>query len=193
MLVVVRAGFVIGGLSMSIKPIVLACLVFALILGIPAVALAQQKGTIQGRVQYLDATLPKTATLWIKVQDVATSVDVLPLTKIRVIGNETQPFSYTVTVSNVVAGAQYRVIADISESEQSQTRLYRGISVPFTIVVNGTVSVPQFRAFANQGPLGGTTGGGTRSILIALVLVVLGCLIGLWRWRRARPLTRQFA
>jgi hypothetical protein len=179
---------------MSIKGIALATVAFALILGGPAVVLAQQKSTIQGRVEYREAALPANATLWLTLEDVATGVPLISLEKEGVVGGKAQPFAFTIELdsSRVVASARYRVIAEITDTEQSRNRLYRGVSAPFAAVANGTTNVPQFRAFYQPGTLGSPSGGMFR-ILLALALAGLAGLIALWRRARTRPLTRQLA
>ena len=179
---------------MSIKQMVLATVALALILGSPALVLAQQKSTISGRVEYREAALPAGATLWVSLEDASTGADLITLEKEGVVGNKAQPFPFTMELdtARVVAGARYRVIAEITDSEQSQTRQYYGASAPFTIVANGTTNVPQFRATYQPAPLGSTISGSIR-ILIALALVALAGLVALWRRMRARPLVRQLA
>jgi type III secretion system (T3SS) chaperone YscW len=179
---------------MSIKGIALAMVALALILGGPAVVLAQQKSTIQGSVQYLDAALPANATLWVSLEDAATGVDLITLEKEGVVGGKAQPFPFTIELdsSRVSASARYRVIAEITDSEQSRNRLYQGVSVPFAVVVNGTTNVPQFRAFYRPGTLGSPSGGMFR-IVVALALAGMAGLIALWRRTRTRPLARQLA
>jgi hypothetical protein len=179
---------------MSIKGIALATVAFALILGGPAVALAQQKSTIQGRVEYREAALPANATLWLTLEDAATGVDLITLEKEGVVGGKAQPFPFTIELDStrVVANARYRVVAEITDSEQSRNRQYRGVSAPFAIAANATTTVPQFRAFYQPGSLGSPSGGSFR-ILLALALVGLAGLIALWRRTRTRPLARQLA
>ncbi|HET9224278.1 MAG TPA: YbaY family lipoprotein [Roseiflexaceae bacterium] len=179
---------------MSIKGSALAMVGLALILGGPAVVLAQQKSTIQGTVQYLDAPLPANATLWVTLEDAATGADLIALEKEGVVGGKAQPFPFTMELDSnrVVPSARYRVIAEITDSETSRNRLYAGVSAPFAITVNGTTNVPQFRAFYRPGALGSPSGGMFR-ILAALALAGLAGLIALWRRKRARPLARQLA
>jgi hypothetical protein len=179
---------------MSIKGIALATVALALILGGPAVALALQKSSIQGRVEYLDAALPANATLWLTLEDAATGVDLITLEKEGVVGGKAQPFAFTMELDStrVVANARYRVIAEITDSEQSRNRQYRGVSAPFAFAANGTTNVAQFRASYQPGTLGSTSSGSLR-ILLALALVGLAGLIAVWRRIRARPLVRQLA
>jgi uncharacterized lipoprotein YbaY len=117
---------------------------------------------IKGAVQYLGAALPANATLWVSLQDAATGVYLIALEKEGVVGGKAQPFPFTMELdsSRVVASARYRVIAEITDSEQSRNRLYRGVSAPFAITVNETTNIPQFRAFPQPGTLGSTAGGG---------------------------------
>jgi uncharacterized lipoprotein YbaY len=180
---------------MSLKRIVLAGVAFALLVGGPAVALAQQKATIQGRVQYLESSaLPANATLWLTLEDATTGADLITLEKEGVVGGKPQPFPFTmeIEVSRVVTGARYRVVAEITNTEQSRSRLYWGASVPFTIATSGTTNVSQFPVRYLPGTLG-ETGSGAVWILIALGFTVLAGMIALWRRMRARPLVRRLA
>ena len=180
---------------MSIKRIVLVSVVFALMVAGQTVALAQQKVTIEGRVQYLESTaLPADATLWLTLEDAATGVDLISLEKEGVVDGNPQPYPFTMEIeaSRVVASARYRVVAEITSTQQRLDRLYAGTSAPFTISTTGKTTVPPFRALYQPGRLGGA-GSGALWILAAIACIVLWTLIAILRRARTRSLSRQLA
>ena len=169
--------------------------VVLLLLSLPVIALAQQQVVVQGQVQYLERiALPGTATLWVSLDDATTGARLIRTVNVGVVGGKQQPFSYSLPLGSVrvVAGARYRVVAEITDTAQSQDRRYAGVSQPFTIAATGTTNAPLIRAIPMPGRLG-SPGAGTASIVIALVLAGLAGLIALWRRSRARPLVRQLA
>jgi hypothetical protein len=173
----------------------LATIAFALMIGGPAIALAQQKATIQGQIRYVGQNvLPPNATLYVSLEDAATGADLIALEKEAVVGGKAQPFAFTMEIdrSRVVASARYRVIAEITDTEQSRNRLYAGVSAPFAIAASGTTNVPQFQVAYWPATLGSYSSG-TILILSALGFLALGALIALWRRMRSRSLMRRLA
>jgi uncharacterized lipoprotein YbaY len=180
---------------MRLNRIVLATMALALMLGGPAIALAQQKATIQGQVTVVTQNvLPPNAFLFVSLEDAATGADLVALEHEGVVGGKAQPFSYSIQVdsSRIVAGARYRVIVEIAETEQSQNRLYSGVSVPFAATATGTTNVPQIQMIYWPARLGSYSSG-TMLILIALGFLALGGLFALWRRMRSRSLVRRLA
>jgi uncharacterized lipoprotein YbaY len=171
----------------------LAAVALVLMVGGPAIALAQQKATVQGQVQYVGQnTLPPNATLYVSLEDAASGADLIALEKEGVVGGKPQPFSYSMQVdsSRIVAGARYRVIAEITDTEQSQNRIYAGVSVPFAITATGTTNVPLFQLTYWPATLGSYSNGAIL-ILGALGFLALGGLFALWRRMRGRSFTRR--
>ena len=162
---------------------------------LPIVASAQQQATITGQVQYLERiALPNTATLWVSLEDATTGVKLIRLANQGTLGGKQQPFSYSMPLGStrVVAGARYRVVAEISDTAQSQDRRYVGVSAPFTVAATGTTNAPAIRASPMGGRLG-SPGAGTTSLVIAVVLAGLAGMVALWRRNRTQAPARQTA
>jgi hypothetical protein len=177
---------------MSLTKGLLVVAAFILLLSLPVVAFAQQQVVIRGQVQYLESPLPSTAILWVSLDDATTGARLITLANQGVVGGKQQPFSYSMQLASnrVVAGARYRVVAEISDTAQSTNRRYAGVSQPFAIAATGTTNAPAIRATYMPARLG-SPGAGTLSLVLALVLAGLAGMIALWRRSRARPLVRQ--
>jgi hypothetical protein len=177
---------------MAIKRAAIAAVALLLLVGLPSIALAANL-TIQGNLTadlQNGRPLGNNATLYVRLDNLTTGVPITQFVSQGVVSGKQQPYGYSLTVvdTQITAGNQYRVVAEIVDGNQN--RLYRGVSNSFTVAGTGTTNAPLFQAGPSFGRLGDPSSG-TWRIALALLLVAMAGAIALWRRSRALQLVRR--
>jgi Type III secretion system lipoprotein chaperone (YscW) len=172
---------------MSIGRILLGTMLIAIILAVPAVALAQTTTTINGSVTFSGATPVATDILLVQLYDHKgiKLVETQPA-----VGGKAPPYNYTLSIdsSRIRSGGSYQVVAQLGTANRDLLYLGR----VYITIKNTSVAAPPLTMGRRVGRLS-DTGSGALVLLAGLTLAALAGFLWMWHWQRMRAPVRRLA